>query len=55
MLELDIETFLISAEGGYTKGSGTYNSKLGLYPDKLITFIQRTQPRNQEAFFRILQ
>lgn len=43
--ESDIEAFLISAEGGYTKGNGTYNPKLGLYPDKLISFIQRTQPR----------
>lgn len=43
--ELDIEAFLISTEGGHTKGNGTYNPKLGLYPDKLISFIQRTQPR----------
>lgn len=43
--ESDIETFLISTEGGYTKGNGTYNSKLGLFPDKLISFVQRTQPR----------
>ena len=43
--ESDIESFLISAEGGYTRGNGIYNPKLGLYPDKLISFIQRTQPR----------
>ena len=43
--ESDIEAFLISAEGGYTKGNGTYNPKLGVYPDKLIAFIRRTQPR----------
>ena len=50
--ESDIEAFLISAEGGYTKGNGTYNPKLGLYPDKLISFIQRTQPREWAAFER---
>ena len=50
--ESDIEAFLISAEGGYTKGIGTYNPKLGLYPDKLISFIQRTQPREWTAFER---
>lgn len=31
---------------------GTYNPKLGLYPDKLIPFIQRTQPREWAAFER---
>lgn len=29
--ESDIEAFLISDEGGYIKGSGTYSPKLGLY------------------------
>ncbi len=50
--ESDIGAFLISAEGGYTKGNGTYNPKLGLYPDKLISFIKRTQPREWAAFER---
>ena len=50
--ESDIEAFLISFEGGYTKGNGTYNPKLGLYPDKLISFIQRTQSREWAAFER---
>ena len=50
--ESDIEAFLISAEGGYTKGNGIYNPKLGLYPDKLISFIQRTQPREWAVFER---
>ena len=50
--ESDIETFLISAEGGYAKGHGTYSPKLGLYPDKLVSFIQRTQPREWAAFER---
>ena len=50
--ESDIEAFLISSEGGYTKGNGTYNPMLGLYPNKLISFIQRTQPREWVAFER---
>ena len=50
--ESDIEAFLISDEGGYIKGSGTYSPKLGLYPDKLISFIKRTQPREWAAFER---
>lgn len=37
--ESDVEAFLISDEGGYTRGNGTYNPKLGLYPNKLISFI----------------
>lgn len=47
--ESDIEAFLISAEGGYTKGNGTYSPKLGLYPNKLISFMKRTQPREWAA------
>ena len=50
--ESDVEAFLISDEGGYTRGNGTYNPKLGLYPNKLISFIQRTQPREWAAFER---
>lgn len=50
--ESDIESFFISSEGGYTKGNGIYDPKLGVYPDKLISFIQRTQPREWAAFER---
>ena len=50
--ESDIEAFLISDEGGYIKGSGAYSPKLGLYPDKLTSFIKRTQPREWTAFER---
>lgn len=50
--EPDIEAFLISDEGGDTKGNGTYNPKLGLYPDKLIAFMKRTQTREWAVFER---
>ena len=50
--EEDIEFFFLSPEGGYTKGNGTYDPKLGVYPDRLISFIQRTQPREWAVFER---
>ena len=50
--ETDIESFLISEKGGYTKGNGTYDPKLGVYPDKLISFIKRTQPKEWAVFER---
>ena len=50
--EADIESFLISDKGGYTKGNGIYDPKLGVYPDKLISFIKRTQPRGWAVFER---
>ena len=37
--EEDIETFMLSAEGGYTKSNDTYNAELGLYVDTFIGFI----------------
>ena len=48
--EEDIESFFLSPEGGYTKGTDTYNAKLGLYVNTLIDFIQRTQPNEWARF-----
>ena len=50
--ESDIESFFISDKGGYAKGNGIYDSKSGVYPDKLTGFIKRTQPREWAAFER---
>lgn len=50
--EEDIETFLISAEGGYTKTTDTYNPVAGLYVDTLINFVKATQPKEWERFER---
>ena len=41
--EQDIETFMLSIEGGYTKTTDTYDANCGLYVDTLIKFIQNTQ------------
>ena len=43
--EADIESALLSPDGGYVKGEDTYNPKLGLFVDTLIDFIQKTQPK----------
>lgn len=48
--EEDIESFFLSAEGGYTKSTDTYNASLGLYVDTLIGFIQSTQPKEWARF-----
>ena len=48
--ESDIEAFLVSAAGGYTKTTDTYDPKLGLYPGTLINFIQRSQPKAWQRF-----
>lgn len=48
--EEDIETFFLSPAGGYTKGTDTYDSKLGLYVSTLIDFVQRTQPKEWARF-----
>jgi len=48
--EEDIESFFLSAEGGYTKGTDTYNASFGLYVDTLIGFIQSTQPKEWARF-----
>lgn len=48
--EEDIETFLVSEEGGYTKSTDTYDPKCGLYVNTLINFIQETQPKEWARF-----
>ena len=48
--EQDIETFLLSSEGGYTKTTDTYDVNSGLYVDTLIKFIQETQPKEWARF-----
>ena len=48
--EEDIESFFLSSGGGYTKGTDTYDAKLGLYVNTLIDFIQRTQPNEWARF-----
>lgn len=48
--ESDIESFFLSATGGYTKNTDTYEPDLGLYPATLIRFIQKTQPNEWKRF-----
>ncbi len=48
--EQDIETFLLSKEGGYTKTTDTYDVSCGLYVSTLIKFIQETQPKEWARF-----
>ena len=48
--EADIESAMLSPDGGYVKGEDTYDPKLGLFVDTLIDFIQRTQPKEWARF-----
>ena len=48
--EEDIESFFLAPAGGYTKGTDTYDAKLGLYVNTLIDFVQRTQPKEWARF-----
>ena len=48
--EEDIASFLLSPEGGYTWNGDLYDGELGLFPDTLIRFVQRTQPREWLRF-----
>lgn len=48
--EEDIEAFFLSPAGGYVKGTDTYDPKLGLYVDTLLSFIRRTQPKAWKRF-----
>jgi len=48
--ESDIESFLISSEGGYTKTTDAYDPAAGLYTDILIRFVKDTQPREWARF-----
>lgn len=42
--EEDITSFFLSPAGGYTHNEDVYSPDLGLFPDTLVRFIQRTQP-----------
>ena len=48
--EADIESFLISPAGEYTKTTDTYDPAAGLYTDTLIRFVKDTQPREWARF-----
>ena len=48
--EEDIEAFLLSEKGGYTKTTDTYDPSLGLYVNTLIEFVKTTQPREWKRF-----
>ena len=48
--EDDITAFLLSPAGGYTRNEDVYDARLGLFPDTLIRFIRRTQPREWARF-----
>ena len=48
--EEDIESFLLTEQGGYTKTTDTYDPSVGLYVDTLINFIKATQPKEWTRF-----
>lgn len=48
--EEDIESFLLTEQGGYTKTTDTYDPAVGLYTNTLISFIQATQPKEWTRF-----
>lgn len=48
--EEDIESFLLTKQGGYTKTTDTYDPTVGLYTNTLISFIQATQPKEWTRF-----
>ena len=48
--EEDIESFLLTEQGGYTKTTDTYDPAVGLYTSTLISFVQATQPKEWARF-----
>ena len=48
--EDDITASFLSPAGGYTYNEDVYDPALGLFPDKLIRFIQKTQPNEWRRF-----
>lgn len=48
--EADIETYLLSSEGGYTRNKTAYDAELGLYPETLVAFVKATQPKEWKRF-----
>ena len=48
--ESDIEAFMLSPAGGYTKNQSAYEPDLGLYTETLIDFVKETQPKAWKRF-----
>ena len=48
--EMDIADFLLSPAGGYTGNHDEYDPKLGLFPETLVRFVQKTQPKEWARF-----
>ena len=48
--EEDIESFLLSPQGGYTHTTDVYDPAFGLYVNTLISFVQSTQPKEWKRF-----
>lgn len=48
--EDDITALFLSPSGGYTHNSDVYVPDLGLFPDTLVRFVQRTQPKEWKRF-----
>ena len=48
--EEDIESFLLSPQGGYTHTTDVYDPAAGLYVSTLIGFIKATQPKEWTRF-----
>ena len=48
--EEDIESFLLTDKGGYTKTTDTYDPSVALFTDTLINFVKATQPKEWARF-----
>lgn len=48
--EDDITASFLSPPGGYTHNNDVYVPDLGLFPDTLVRFVQRTQPKEWKRF-----
>lgn len=48
--EEDIESFLLTEQGGYIKTTDTYDPSVGLYVNTFIDFIKATQPKEWARF-----
>ena len=48
--EMDIADFLLSPAGGYTGNHDVYDPRLGLFPETLCRFVQKTQPKEWARF-----
>lgn len=48
--EDDITASFLSPSGGYTHNNDVYVPDLGLFPDTLVRFVQRTQPKEWKRF-----